>query len=76
LCVRTAPNASTCAPNAAEIAALDYLAVKWSTSHSDVIRSLVVGAALGELDRLDALDTADEGFDLIDAPVDDVLAAP
>ena len=62
--------------NAAEIAALDYLAFKWSTSHCDVIRSLVVGAALSELDRLDALDAIEPSFDaLVDVPsIDDVLA--
>ena len=62
--------------NAAEIAALDYLAFKWSTSHCDVIQSFIVGAALSELDRLDALDAIEPSFDaLVDVPsIDDVLA--
>jgi hypothetical protein len=46
-------------------------------SHSIEVRRLgwlVIGAALAECDRLDALDAAEAGFDLIDAPIDDVFA--
>jgi hypothetical protein len=42
------------------------------------MRSLIVGAALGELDRLDAIDAIEPSFDaLVEVPnvaVDDVLA--
>ena len=54
----------------AERDALDFLALKWNATRSDVVRSMIVGAA-GQLDRLDAVDA---GFDLIDAPIDDVFA--
>ena len=59
---------------ATEIAALDYLAIEWDATRSAVIRSMIVGAALAQLDRTDALDAAETGFDLIDAPIDDVFA--
>lgn len=56
--------------NAAEIAALDYLASEWDTTRSDVIRSMIVGAALAQLDRLD------EAIDAIEPSFDDVLPFP
>ena len=61
--------------NATEIAALDYLAFKWGATRSAVIRSMIVGAALAQLDRLDAL-AREPSFDaLVDVPsIDDVLA--
>jgi hypothetical protein len=61
-----------------EVAALDYLALKWSSNRSTVVRSLIVGATLSELDQLDALEAAEPSFDaLVDVPsIDDVLAAP
>jgi hypothetical protein len=47
-----------------EIAALDYLAEKWDASRSDVVRSVIVGAALARLDRLDdARDAVEPNFD-------------
>ena len=60
--------------NATEIAALDYLAFKWGATRSAVIRSMIVGAALAQLDRLD--DAIEPSFDaLVDVPsIDDVLA--
>jgi hypothetical protein len=57
-----------------EIEALDLLVLRWGATRSQIVRSLIVGATLGELDRLDALDAAEAGFDLIDAPMDDVFA--
>jgi hypothetical protein len=54
--------------------ALAFLADRWGGTRSEIVRSLIVGATLAECDRLDALDAADAGFDLIDAPIDDVLA--
>ena len=48
--------------------------LRWDASKSRIVRSLIIGAALAECDRLDALDAADAGFDLVDAPIDDVLA--
>ena len=62
-----------------EIEALDFLALKWGATRSDVVRSMIVGAALAQLDRLDdALDASEPSFDaLVDVPsIDDVLAAP
>jgi len=40
------------------------------------VRSLIVGATLGELDRLDAIDAPEASFEaLVDVPsIDDVLA--
>jgi hypothetical protein len=62
----------------AERDALDFLALKWDATRSDVVRSMIVGAALAQLDGLDALDTSEQRFDaLVDLPsvdVDDVLA--
>jgi hypothetical protein len=61
----------------AEIAALDYLAERWDATCSDVVRSMIVGAALSHLDRLDEeLDAADPSFDaLVDVPsIDDAFA--
>jgi hypothetical protein len=60
-----------------EIAALDFLVLKWGATRSEIIRSMIVGAAMAQLDRLD--DAIDEPtFDaLVDVPsIDDVLAAP
>jgi hypothetical protein len=57
--------------------ALDFLALRWETTRSDIVRSMIVGAALAQLDRLDdELDAAEPSFDaLADAPsIDDVLA--
>jgi hypothetical protein len=41
-----------------------------------IVRSLVIGAALAECDRLDALDAAEPSFDaLVEVPsIDNVLA--
>jgi hypothetical protein len=62
--------------NATEIAALDYLAFKWGATRSAVIRSMIVGAAMAQLDRLD--DAIEPSFDaLVDVPsINDVLAGP
>jgi hypothetical protein len=60
-----------------EVVALDFLADKWDASRSQIVRSMIVGAALSHLDRLDeALDAADLSFDaLVDVPtIDDALA--
>jgi hypothetical protein len=44
---------------------------------SQIVRSLIVGATLGELERLDALDAAPSFDALVDVPsIDDVLAGP
>ena len=59
---------------ATERESLDLLVLRWGATRSQIVRSLIVGATLGELDRLDALDAVDVGFDLIDAPSADVLA--
>jgi hypothetical protein len=62
-----------CSPT--EIAALDFLALRWDTTRSAVIRSMIVGAAMAQLDRLD--DAIETSFDdgLLDLPsIDDVLA--
>jgi hypothetical protein len=62
-----------------EIAVLDFLVAESSATRSSVIRSVIVGAALAQLGRLDeALDTAERSLDaLVDVPcIDDVLAAP
>jgi hypothetical protein len=63
---------------ASEVAALDFLAFRWDTTRSGVVRGMIVGAALAQLDRLDALDAIEPSFDaLVDVPsIDDVLAAP
>jgi hypothetical protein len=54
----------------AEREALDFLADRWDATCSDVVRSMIVGAALAQLDRLDeALDAAEPSFD-------DVLPLP
>ena len=59
-----------------EIEALDLLVLRWGATRSQILRSLIVGATLGELDRLDALDAIEPSFDaLVDVPsIDDVLA--
>jgi len=59
---------------ATERESLDLLVSRWDASKSQIVRSLIVGATLSELDGLDALDAAEAGFDLIGAPIDDVLA--
>jgi predicted transcriptional regulator len=53
-----------------EIAALDYLAEKWDASRSQVVRSMIVGAALAQLDRLD------DAWDAVEPSFDDVLPFP
>ena len=62
---------------ATERESLDLLVHRWGATRSQIVRSLIVGATLGELDRLDALD-AEPSFDaLVDVPsIDDVLADP
>jgi hypothetical protein len=64
--------------NASEIAALDYLAGEWNATRSAVIRSMIIGAALAQLDRTDALDAIEPSFDaLVEVPsIDDVIAGP
>ena len=61
-----------CSPT--EIAALNYLAIEWDATRSAVSRSMIVGAAMAQLDRLD--DAIEPSFDaLVDVPsIDDVLA--
>jgi hypothetical protein len=61
-----------------ESEALDLLVLRWEATRSQIVRSLIVGATLGELDRLDALDAIEPSFDaLVDVPsIDDVLADP
>lgn len=54
---------------ATECESLDLLVLRWDATRSQIIRSLIVGATLGELDRLDALDA-------IEPSIDDVLAVP
>lgn len=64
---------------ASEIAALDYLAAECDTTRSGVVRGMIVGAALAQLDRLDeALDASEPNFDaLIDVPsIEDVFTVP
>jgi hypothetical protein len=58
--------------------ALDLLVLRWGGNRSQVVRSLIVGATLGELDRLDALDAAEPNVDRIDIPSidDDFFAGP
>jgi hypothetical protein len=51
----------------AERDALDFLALKWDATRSDVVRSMVIGAALAECDRLDALDAIGLRTDFIPA---------
>ena len=53
----------------AESDALDFLASRWASNRSEIVRSMIVGAALAECDRLDALDAVEPSFD-------DVLAFP
>jgi len=49
--------------------ALDLLVLRWGATRSQIVRSLIVGATLGELDKLDALDAIEPSFDaLVDAP--------
>ena len=43
--------------------ALDYLASEWNATRSRIIRSMIVGAALTQLDCLDALDAVEPSFD-------------
>jgi hypothetical protein len=61
---------------ATERDSLGLLVLRWGATRSQIIRSLVIGAALAECDRLDALDAAEPSFDaLVDVPsIDDVLA--
>jgi hypothetical protein len=62
---------------ATEASALDLLVLKWDSNRSQIIRSLIIGAALTELGRADALDSIEPSFDdvLADVPtLDDALA--
>jgi hypothetical protein len=61
---------------ATERNALDLLVQRWGGTRSQIVRSLIIGVTLSELDRLDALDAAEPSFDaLVDLPsIDDVLA--
>lgn len=61
---------------ATEIAALDLLVQRWGSTRSEVVRSLIVGATLSELDQLDVIDAAEPSFDtFVDVPsLDDALA--
>jgi hypothetical protein len=54
---------------ASEVAALDFLASRWASNRSEIVRSMILGPALAECDRLDALDAVEPSFD-------DVLAFP
>lgn len=47
----------------AERDALDFLASRWASNRSEIVRSMIVGAALAECDRLDALDAVEPSFD-------------
>jgi hypothetical protein len=47
----------------AERDALDCLAFRWASNRSEIVRSMIVGAALAECDRLDALDAVEPSFD-------------
>ena len=60
------------------IEALDLLVLIWGATRSQIVRSLIVGATLGELDRLDAIDAAELSFEaLVDVPsLVGVLADP
>jgi hypothetical protein len=55
---------------------LDLLVQRWDATSSQIVRSLIIGATLGELDRLDAIEAAEPSFDaLVEVPsIDDVLA--
>jgi hypothetical protein len=58
-----------------EVEALELLVQRWGATRSQIIRSLVIGATLGELDQLDLLDSIEASFDpLVD--LDDVFASP
>ena len=52
------------------------MAIEWDATRSAVIRSMIVGAAIAQLDGTDALDSIEPSFDaLIDVPSDvDVVA--
>ena len=70
---------TTCARRPLRSRRSTFLALKWGATRSDVVRSMIVGRALAQLDRLDdALDASEPSFDaLVDVPsIDDVLAAP
>jgi hypothetical protein len=62
---------------ATERDALDLLVQRFDATRSQIVRSMIIGATLCELDQLDALDAAEPSFDdmLFDLPmIDDVLA--
>jgi hypothetical protein len=64
---------------ATERESLDLLVLRWGATRSQIVRSLIVAATLGELDRLDAIDaidTIEPSFDaLVDVPsIENVLA--
>jgi hypothetical protein len=61
-----------------ELDALDLLVQRWGATRSQIVRSLIVGATLSELDQLEALDAIEPSFDaLVDVPsIDDGPAAP
>ena len=48
---------------ATERDSLDLLVERWGGNRSQIVRSLIVGATLAELDRLDALDAVEPSFD-------------
>ena len=50
-CVRTRDQRFEIRLNDDESVALDFLAQRWAANRSHVVRSLIVGATLGELDR-------------------------
>lgn len=58
---------------ATERDALELLVERWGATRSQIIRSLVIGATLGELDRRDALEAAEPSFDPL-ADFDDAFA--
>jgi hypothetical protein len=63
---------------ATERDALDLLVQRWGGTRSQIVRSLIIGATLSELDHLEALDAIEPSFEpLVDMPsIDEVLAGP
>jgi hypothetical protein len=52
-----------------EIEALDLLVLKWGATRSQIVRGMIVGAAMAQLDRLDeALDAEPSVDALVDVP--------
>jgi hypothetical protein len=61
---------------ATERDALDLLVQRFDATRSQIVRSMIIGATLSELDQLDALDDVEPSFNdvLVDLPtIDDVL---